>query len=568
MLRLPRLLTVASIILTFAFGQASPDGPISVNLGDVYQRGNTKIEEADLKALPSLPQGYVALNNKAYRITTTAVAVGPYIVGFRARSVTDEDTFKQLRILHIEPERFDPESGVWVDRTASLPNAPAPDFGQKTLNAYSDELETGVYVIAKLIGKTGANDATADLEVTAKGSPESIQMPANVTLSITIKNNGPHVANDVGALHKRNRGDLIAVKPSQGTCKPKAFNLYCKLGQLAVGSSATIEVVIDPYSYYQGEYRSVVEIAGRESDSNTENNQAEPSVLVHPDPNAAPQVTLNTPAMDQVVEQGATVVLDATATDPDGSVTKVEFWDFDRNLGIGSSTDAKHFSLALNTLSNGRHVLLAMATDNGGRSAKSNAQHIFVNGPIKVRILEPKVDSVITPGSDLVLMAEAIHPGGSIRSLEFLHVGLSLGKATPLEGNRFTLKMRGVKRAKYFLEAVATDESGSVSKSSVLELNVSNRPTIRISAPVEGASLIAPADIEIVLNPERSLSIRSVELYANGVLVHEGSVMIPGRYVLSWEDVPAGKYTLKAVVMDDIGVKGESAPVNIVVKPR
>ena len=460
--------------------QESPDGPISVHLGDVFEKGNTKIEDADLKTLPALPQGYVVLNDKAYRITTTAVAVGPYTVRFRAKSVTDEDTFKNLRILHVEPERYDPDSGVWVDRTASLPNAPDPDFAQKTINAYSDELESGYYVIARLIGKPAATDAATDLQVTAKGTPESVQMPAKITMLVTVKNNGPRAANDVGTLQNLNSGMVVSIKPSQGSCKHKQFQLYCKLGQLAVGSSATIEVVVDPSGDFAGHYTSVVEVGGPSTDTNADNNQVVAEVLAHPDPNAPPEVTLlDTFVGEQLVEQGASIMLNATATDPNGSVTKVEFWDFDKNLGIGSTTDGKHFSLTLDSLPNGRHILYAVATDNGGRQAGSHPKHIFVNGPIKVRILEPKADAPVIPGSDLILTAEATHPGGSIKSLEFFQVGISLGQATPTEGNRFTLKVPDIKSAKYHIEAVATDESGAVSKSSVLQLNISKRPTVK-----------------------------------------------------------------------------------------
>src|SRR5689334_14083097 len=48
------------------------DGPVSVTYGGVFQRGELEIEPLGLAGLPSLPAGYSALSNKAYRITTTA----------------------------------------------------------------------------------------------------------------------------------------------------------------------------------------------------------------------------------------------------------------------------------------------------------------------------------------------------------------------------------------------------------------------------------------------------------------------------------------------------------------
>lgn len=248
------LVLCGATIGTQSLAQQSADGPVSVNLGNVFRNGGVKIEDAGLTSLPLLPQGYAALNNKAYRITTDAEAVGPYRVTFKVSSITDEEIFRNLRIFHAEPDKFDPDSLLWVDRTAIPPNARAHDFKQKTIHAYSDELDPGFYIIGRLVEQISPSTAVADLEVMARGVPESVQMPSNITILVTIKNNGPHVANDVGALEQLLRGDVVSAKPSQGTCKQRAFRLYCKLGRLAVGSTATIEVVIDPSRDFAGTY--------------------------------------------------------------------------------------------------------------------------------------------------------------------------------------------------------------------------------------------------------------------------------------------------------------------------
>ena len=93
------------------------DGPISVVYGNVIKTGELKIEPFDLKDLPPLPAGYTALNNKAYRITTSAVVSGPHTIRFAVSSATEEDTFKKLRIFHVDKDPFDPDGFVWVDVT-------------------------------------------------------------------------------------------------------------------------------------------------------------------------------------------------------------------------------------------------------------------------------------------------------------------------------------------------------------------------------------------------------------------------------------------------------------------
>jgi len=120
--------------------QAGQDGPALVTYGNTYQKGELKIAAYDLSTMPPLPAGYEALNNRAYLITTTAIVSGPHLIQFSAPSVTDEKTFKKLRVFHAEPDTFDPESPVWKDRTLLAAKDHAPNFGTKSIFASSDDL--------------------------------------------------------------------------------------------------------------------------------------------------------------------------------------------------------------------------------------------------------------------------------------------------------------------------------------------------------------------------------------------------------------------------------------------
>ena len=286
------LLLSGTTIFVQTRNQKSPDGPISVNLGEVFKKGNIKIENADVSSLPSLPRGYSAMPKMAYRITTDAEAVGPYTVVFGVPTVNDEEVFNSLRIFHAEPDEFDPDSSVWVDRTANGTDAPAPDFSRKTIAAYSDDLETGIYVIAKQTEKITPSKAVADLEIIAEPAPEVVQMPANVTLSMIVRNNGPQTATDVGLKQQISRGRVVSMKTSQGTCKLKQAWMYCKLGQLSVANSATVAVVIDPSPDFAGTYISSVEVSAKENDSDPNNNRGVASADTLGDPNVPPEVTL------------------------------------------------------------------------------------------------------------------------------------------------------------------------------------------------------------------------------------------------------------------------------------
>ncbi|MET0535507.1 MAG: cellulase family glycosylhydrolase [Steroidobacter sp.] len=78
--------------------------------------------------------------------------------------------------------------------------------------------------------------------------------------------------------------------------------------------------------------------------------------------NTPPQVTLNTPTSGQTFASGASVALAATASDPGGAVSRVEF-RVDGNL-VNTDTSSP-YSFTVTGLANGSHTAQATAFDNG-----------------------------------------------------------------------------------------------------------------------------------------------------------------------------------------------------------
>jgi hypothetical protein len=117
----------ASANIEAASPPTSEDGPVSVSLGDVYQEGTTSFAPYGLGTLEPLPAGYAALNG-GYDITTTAIVSGPHVVNYSAASVTNQSVFNDLRIFHAEPDAFDPDKLIWVDRTILAPGRAGARF--------------------------------------------------------------------------------------------------------------------------------------------------------------------------------------------------------------------------------------------------------------------------------------------------------------------------------------------------------------------------------------------------------------------------------------------------------
>ncbi len=94
-----------------------------------------------------------------------------------------------------------------------------------------------------------------------------------------------------------------------------------------------------------------------------------------PPSNTPPTVSLTSPANGASFAAPASIALTASASDANGSVTKVEF--FNGSTKLGESTAAP-YQFTWNNVGQGSYSLTARATDNGGASTTSSAAAVTV----------------------------------------------------------------------------------------------------------------------------------------------------------------------------------------------
>jgi len=94
-----------------------------------------------------------------------------------------------------------------------------------------------------------------------------------------------------------------------------------------------------------------------------------------PPANRPPTVSMVSPASATSVEDGFSMMLEAQATDAEGPVARVEF--FDAVSSLGSATSAP-FRVAWTATPVGSHSIQAVATDGAGASTRSNAVAVTV----------------------------------------------------------------------------------------------------------------------------------------------------------------------------------------------
>ncbi len=92
--------------------------------------------------------------------------------------------------------------------------------------------------------------------------------------------------------------------------------------------------------------------------------------------NVAPTVSISSPTNNATFTAPASITISATATDSDGSIAKVEFYNGTTLLG---SDNASPYSYTWSNVAAGSYSITAVATDNLGATTTSSAVTVVIN---------------------------------------------------------------------------------------------------------------------------------------------------------------------------------------------
>ena len=155
------------------------------------------------------------------------------------------------------------------------------------------------------------------------------------------------------------------------------------------------------------------------------------NITVNPAGNTPPTVTLTSPTDGQTFTAPASVALAATASDPGGSVARVEFFEGGTNLLATDTTSP--YSFTWSNVAAGTYTLTARATDNLGAQTTSTAATITVNPagnpPPTVSITSPANGATFTAPASITINADA-SDDGSVDHVDFYAGANLLGTDT------------------------------------------------------------------------------------------------------------------------------------------
>ena len=134
----------------------------------------------------------------------------------------------------------------------------------------------------------------------------------------------------------------------------------------------------------------------------------------------APTVQLTSPTAGSNFTAPATINLTANASDADGSIVKVEFYNGSTKLGEDLSAP---YSFSWTNVAAGNYTITAKATDNSGLSTTSQDANISVATNVNlaptIQLTSPTAGSNFTAPATIALTANASDADGSIVKVEF-----------------------------------------------------------------------------------------------------------------------------------------------------
>jgi chitodextrinase len=188
-----------------------------------------------------------------------------------------------------------------------------------------------------------------------------------------------------------------------------------------------------------------------------------------PPANQPPSVSLTAPAHGAIYTSPATITLDATASDTDGTVARVDFY---RGTTLIGSDTSSPYSVTWSNASAGSYSLTAKAVDDDGATTTSAAHSVTVNAPNlppSVSLTAPANGATYTAPATITLDATASDSDGTIAQVDFYHGTTLIASDTT---NPFSVTWSNVAVGSYVLTARARDNAGSVSTSPPVSVTV------------------------------------------------------------------------------------------------
>lgn len=264
---------------------------------------------------------------------------------------------------------------------------------------------------------------------------------------------------------------------------------------------------------------------------------------------AKPVVAITDPANNAQFTIGVPITITATATDANGTVTKVEFFNGTTKLGEDLTSP---YTFIWGNAAVGNHSLTARATDNENNVSTSTAVAITVsaNSPPVVLITSPLASTQVNIGNAINITASATDANGTVAKVEFFSGTTKLGEDLT---SPYGFIWSDAAAGEHALTAKATDNLGATATSAAVTITVVNPTSPTVDAGAD----------KIITLPENSTTLTPAVVSAVPVEYSWSQVEGPNNITmagtdserLTLSDLIEGTYTFEIAVTDNNGLK-------------
>jgi uncharacterized repeat protein (TIGR02059 family) len=187
----------------------------------------------------------------------------------------------------------------------------------------------------------------------------------------------------------------------------------------------------------------------------------------------APIITISSPSVNSIFQAPATIAIDAIVSDPDGAISKIEFYNGMVKIGEKTTTP---YSYTWNDVVEGTYSISAIATDNLNVKNVSDAVQVIVNDlitginqPPSVNITSPGNNSSFDAPASITLEANASDFDGIISKIEYYSGTIKIGESLL---SPYSIIFDCTNRGTYEISAVASDNQDAKTTSLPIIINV------------------------------------------------------------------------------------------------
>jgi gliding motility-associated-like protein len=264
---------------------------------------------------------------------------------------------------------------------------------------------------------------------------------------------------------------VAITNPTEGQTFPANSNITISAAATAVSGSLTKveffnganklgEDLTSPYSFnWNGVPTGNYTLTAKATTNGGATNFSSAVNIIVSTASEPPVVNITSPSTGAVFDAGATVPITATASDPNGNVVRVEFFNGITKLGEDLSSP---YSFSWQNAPQGSFLIVAMATDNSGATGSAQVQ-IFIDEPNHAPQADAGEDRTVqTPVSNLTILGSGTDSDGVVSFYEWSQVS---GPEATISQNSFgELVFNTFVQGVYVFELTVTDNGNKTGK--------------------------------------------------------------------------------------------------------